>query len=64
MKALRILSASFRSPGRMITTKSRRRPRKRWAALVCCLLLVVPAVSYVRALLYPGSASFAVRSVE
>ncbi|WP_165949323.1 phosphodiester glycosidase family protein [Kribbella turkmenica] len=48
----------------MITTRSRRRARKRWIALVCCLLLVVPAVSYVRALLYPGSASFAVRSVE
>jgi hypothetical protein len=48
----------------MIATKSRRRPRKRWIALVCCLLLIVPAVSYVRALLYPGSASFAVRSVE
>jgi hypothetical protein len=29
-----------------------------------CLLLVVPTVSYVRALLYPGNASFAVRSVE
>ncbi|MGW6278539.1 phosphodiester glycosidase family protein [Kribbella sp. NPDC055071] len=42
----------------------RRRVRKRWIALVCCLLLVVPVVSYVRALLYPGNASFAVRTVE
>jgi len=42
----------------------RRRIRKRWIALVCCLLLVVPAVSYVRALLYPGNASFSVRTVE
>ncbi|MFF0269867.1 hypothetical protein [Kribbella sp. NPDC004536] len=41
-----------------------RRFRKRWIALVVCLLLVVPAVSYVRALLYPGSASFSVRTVE
>jgi hypothetical protein len=42
----------------------RRRRRVRWIALIVCLLLVVPAVSYVRALLYPGNASFAVRSVE
>lgn len=42
----------------------RRRIRKRWIALVCCLVLVVPTVSYVRALLYPGNASFAVRTVE
>ena len=33
-------------------------------ALILCLLLVVPMVSYVRALLYPGNASFSVRSVE
>lgn len=46
------------------TKRRRRRIRKRWVALVCCLLLVVPAVSYVRALLYPGNASFAVRTVE
>ncbi|MFF1819697.1 phosphodiester glycosidase family protein [Kribbella sp. NPDC058245] len=45
-------------------TKRRRRIRKRWIALICCLLLVVPVVSYVRALLYPGSATFAVRTVE
>ncbi|TDW21436.1 hypothetical protein [Kribbella kalugense] len=38
--------------------------RKRWIALACCLLLVVPIVSYVRALLYPGNASFSVRTVE
>ncbi|MFG1912022.1 phosphodiester glycosidase family protein [Kribbella sp. NPDC048928] len=38
--------------------------RKRWIALACCLLLVVPTVSYVRALLYPGNASFGVRTVE
>ncbi|MGZ0147735.1 phosphodiester glycosidase family protein [Kribbella sp. WER1] len=44
--------------------KRRRRIRKRWIALVVCLLLVVPAVSYVRALLYPGNASFSVRTVE
>jgi hypothetical protein len=31
---------------------------------VVCLLLVAPMVSYVRALLYPGNASFAVRTVE
>ncbi|MFD7154169.1 phosphodiester glycosidase family protein [Kribbella sp. NPDC059898] len=42
----------------------RRRFRKRWIALAVCLLLVVPAVSYVRALLYPGNASFSVRTVE
>ena len=36
----------------------------RWIALILCLLLVVPAISYTRALLYPGNASFAVRSVE
>ncbi|NUR98384.1 MAG: hypothetical protein HOV67_24400 [Kribbellaceae bacterium] len=41
-----------------------RRIRKRWIALVVCLLLAVPAVSYVRALLYPGNASFSVRTVE
>jgi hypothetical protein len=29
-----------------------------------CLLLIAPVVSYVRALLYPGNASFGVRSVE
>ncbi|MDX6236988.1 MAG: hypothetical protein QOG10_1803 [Kribbellaceae bacterium] len=33
-------------------------------ALVLCVLLVVPTVSYVRALLYPGNAPFSVRSVE
>jgi hypothetical protein len=43
---------------------SRRRRRIGWIALILCLLLDVPAVSYVRALLYPGNASFAVRSVE
>ncbi|MGW6194538.1 phosphodiester glycosidase family protein [Kribbella sp. NPDC055110] len=49
----------------MIASKRRRRRiRKRWIALACCLLLVVPAVSYVRALLYPGNATFAVRTVE
>ena len=42
----------------------RRRVRKRWIALACALLLVVPAVSYVEALLYPGNASFSVRTVE
>ncbi|MFI5693735.1 phosphodiester glycosidase family protein [Kribbella sp. NPDC051586] len=42
----------------------KRRVRKRWIALVCALLLVVPSVSYVQALLYPGSASFSVRTVE
>ncbi|QNE22680.1 phosphodiester glycosidase family protein [Kribbella qitaiheensis] len=44
--------------------KVRRRRRRRWVTLVVCLLLVVPVISYVRALLYPGNASFAVRSVE
>jgi hypothetical protein len=44
--------------------KARRRRRRRWIALGICLLLVVPAISYVRALLYPGNATFAVRSVE
>jgi hypothetical protein len=44
--------------------KQRRRRRLRWIALITCLLLVVPMVSYVRALMYPGNASFAVRSVE
>jgi hypothetical protein len=44
--------------------KLRRRRRRRWVALIVCLLLVVPVISYVRALLYPGNASFAVRSVE
>jgi hypothetical protein len=41
-----------------------RRIRKRWIALACGLLLVVPIVSYVQALLYPGNASFSVRTVE
>ncbi|MEV6267419.1 hypothetical protein AB0L64_09640 [Kribbella sp. NPDC051936] len=44
--------------------RKRRRVRKRWIALALFLLLVVPAVSYVRALLYPGNASFTVRTVE
>jgi hypothetical protein len=44
--------------------KARRRRRLGWIALGLCVLLVVPAVSYVRALLYPGNATFAVRSVE
>lgn len=44
--------------------KRHRRLRKRWIALACCLLMIVPAVSYVRALLYPGNATFAVRTVE
>ncbi|HZX09121.1 phosphodiester glycosidase family protein [Kribbella sp.] len=47
-----------------VTRKRRRRIRKRWIALAICLLMVVPTVSYVRALLYPGSASFSVRTVE
>jgi phosphodiester glycosidase len=44
--------------------KARRRRRRRWIALGVCLVLVLPVVSYVRALLYPGNASFAVRTVE
>jgi hypothetical protein len=44
--------------------KIRRRRRLKWIALVIALLLVVPAISYVRALTYPGNASFAIRSVE
>jgi hypothetical protein len=44
--------------------KARRRRRRRWIALAVCLLLVVPAISYARALTYPGSAPFSVRSVE
>jgi hypothetical protein len=44
--------------------KARRRRRRRWIALGICLLLVVPAISYLRALTYPGSAPFSVRSVE
>jgi hypothetical protein len=44
--------------------KARRRRRRRWIALGICLLLVVPAISYVRALTYPGNAPFSVRSVE
>lgn len=36
----------------------------RWAALVAAALLVLPVVSYVRALTYPGNATFVVRSVE
>lgn len=44
--------------------KAKRRRRRRWIALGACLVLVVPMVSYVRALLYPGNASFTVRSVE
>ncbi|MGC4939858.1 phosphodiester glycosidase family protein [Kribbella sp. DT2] len=44
--------------------KMRRRRRRQVIALVICLLLVAPAISYARALLYPGSASFAVRTVE
>jgi hypothetical protein len=42
----------------------RRRRRRRWAALVVILLLLIPVTSYVRALTYPGNASFSVRSVE
>ncbi|MDX3001799.1 hypothetical protein PWY87_08985 [Kribbella solani] len=42
----------------------KRRIKKRWIALVIAALLVVPAVSYVQALLYPGNASFSVRTVE
>jgi hypothetical protein len=44
--------------------KARRRRRRSVIALVLCLLLVLPVVSYVRALLYPGNASFGVRTVE
>jgi hypothetical protein len=44
--------------------KARRRRRRKIIALVFCLLLVLPVVSYVRALLYPGNASFGVRTVE
>lgn len=44
--------------------KARRRRRRSVIALFLCLLLVVPLVSYVRALLYPGNATFAVRTVE
>lgn len=67
MTPLRVLSGPPRSTGVMKQNahkRRRRRIRKRWIALVCCLLLVVPAVSYVRALLYPGNATFAVRTVE
>jgi hypothetical protein len=46
------------------SARKTRRRRAWWIALILCLLLVIPAVSYVRALLYPGNASFAVRSVE
>lgn len=42
----------------------RRRRRRRLTALVVVAVLVVPAVSYVRALTYPGNATFAVRTVE
>lgn len=43
----------------------KRKPRRlRWIVLAFCLLMVVPTVSYVRALLYPGNASFSVRTVE
>ncbi|TWD84609.1 hypothetical protein FB561_5803 [Kribbella amoyensis] len=38
--------------------------RRRWIALICCIALAIPVTSYVRALLYPGQASFSVRTVE
>lgn len=41
-----------------------RRPRWRWVALAAAALLALPVVSYVRALTYPGSADWQVRSVE
>lgn len=44
--------------------KARRRRRRSVIALLLCLLFVLPMVSYVRALLYPGNASFGVRTVE
>jgi hypothetical protein len=44
--------------------KLRRRRRRRVIALVICVLMIAPAVSYARALLYPGNANFAVRTVE
>ncbi|WP_426565502.1 hypothetical protein ACPPVT_03485 [Angustibacter sp. McL0619] len=47
-------------------SRIRRRPGKRTRVVLTVLLvlLVLPAVSYVRALTYPGNASFSVRSVE
>jgi hypothetical protein len=42
----------------------RRRRRRRWTALAVALLLAIPVTSYVRALTYPGNATFSVRSVE
>lgn len=42
----------------------RRRRRWRLTALVLVAVLTVPAVSYIRALTYPGNATVAVRTVE
>lgn len=42
----------------------RHRRRGRVALVIAALLLVYPAGSYVRALTYPGSAGFAVRSID
>jgi hypothetical protein len=44
--------------------RERRRRRRRIALAVVGALLVLPAISYVRALVYPGSATFSERSVE
>jgi hypothetical protein len=47
-------------------TEKRRRRARLWRliALVLVLLMMVPTVSYVRALTYPGSATFAMRTVD
>ncbi|PFG39350.1 hypothetical protein ATJ97_1853 [Georgenia soli] len=43
---------------------ARRRHLLRWVVLVLALLMIVPGVSYARALTYPGSATVEVRTIE
>jgi hypothetical protein len=50
------------SPPRRRHRRPGKRTRRVLVVLLC--LMVLPAVSYVRALTYPGNASFSVRSVE
>lgn len=50
--------------GRAASTRGRRRRRRLVVVLVLALLVLVPGVSYARALTFPGSASWQMRSVE
>lgn len=53
------------APGHRLS--SGRRPRRRWlrrVLLLTTLLLVLPAISFTRAMMYPGNAPASVRAVE